>query len=68
MMTRWLSCIQLFDFDAKYVKGAKNWAADALSRRRHSDGDESEDGNVDDYFETRMYSIAGEPVWKKSEM
>jgi RNase H-like domain found in reverse transcriptase len=35
MMTRWLSYIQLFDFDAKLVNGAKNGAVEALSRRGH---------------------------------
>jgi hypothetical protein len=37
--------------------------------KRYLGGDiEPEDGNVDDYFEARMYSIVGEPVLEKLEV
>jgi len=58
MMTRWLSYIRLFDFDAKHVPGNKNGGADALFRRGQSLQDEDEEENeADDYFDTKLYAI-----------
>src|SRR5271169_2450165 len=58
MITRWLTYIRLFDFDVKHIPGNKNGGADALSRRgKAPEDDEEDEGEADDYFESKLYSI-----------
>jgi hypothetical protein len=60
MTTRWLTYIRLFDFDVRHVPGNKNGAADALSRRGAASTD-SDDDDVDDYFDAKLYNITARP-------
>ncbi|TFY52589.1 hypothetical protein EVJ58_g9929 [Rhodofomes roseus] len=47
-MTRWVTYIQLFDFELNHVPAAKHKAEDGLSRRPHADDDSSEsDGEAE---------------------
>jgi hypothetical protein len=57
MITRWLIYIRLFDFDVKHMQGTKNGVADVLSRRGVAPED-SNDDDVDDYFDVKLYSIS----------
>ena len=66
MMTRWLAYIRLFDFDTKHIPGAKNGAADALSRRGEAEGEDLREEGVDEFFEAKMYSVNAE--WGKRDV
>ena len=66
MMTRWLAYIRLFDFDTKHIPGAKNGAADALSRRGEAEGEDLKEEGVDEFFEAKMYSVSAE--WGKRDV
>src|SRR5881392_3182961 len=62
MMTRWLSCIRLFAFDVKHIRGEKNGAADGLSRRGLAEADSDEEDDPDSFFDAKMNAISVEPV------
>ena len=57
MITKWLSYLQLSDFDASYLPKEKNRAADALSRRGGRDEKLKEKADDDNYFEAQMYGV-----------
>ena len=49
---RWLAGILLFNFTLRHVPGKDHAAADGLSRRRRSDNDPVDDGNIDDWIDS----------------
>jgi hypothetical protein len=64
MMTRWLSYIRLFDFDARHVPRNKNGAVNGLSRHGGK-GDYNEvEEDPDELFEAKL----GNNVVKKKGM
>ncbi|TFY61408.1 hypothetical protein EVJ58_g4516 [Rhodofomes roseus] len=59
-MTRWVTYIQLFDFELNHVPAAKHKAEDGLSRRRPA-GDDSGESDGEDELDRHIGSANGEP-------
>ena len=57
MIIRWLSYIQLFDFDVKHIKNEKNDAIDDLSRWELAEVDSDEEDDSDAFFDAKMNVI-----------
>ena len=61
IITKWLSYLLLFDFDATYLPEEKNRAADALSRRGWGNEELEREAEADDaddnYFGAQIYGV-----------
>lgn len=57
VMTRWLTWLRLFDFEAKHIKGKTNIIADSLSRKPF-DEEDNDDTDIEDYLDTEDGIIA----------
>jgi ribonuclease HI len=52
LVTRWIACIRMFDFEVRHVPGKTHTAADGLSRRLASKAEREEEameGDIDDW-------------------
>lgn len=48
LVTRWIACIRMFDFEVRHIPGKKHTAADGLSRRLATKAEREEDAMEED--------------------
>ena len=59
LVTRWIACILMFDFEIQHVPGKKHTAADGLSRRPATKREieaEAQEGDIDDWPDDIMFT------------
>ena len=58
LVTRWIACIRMFDFEVRHVPGKKHTAADGLSRRSTTEAEREEEameGDIDDWPDELLF-------------
>jgi hypothetical protein len=58
LVTRWIACIQMFDFEIRHIPGEKHTAADGLSRRPATEverEEEAKEGDIDDWPDKLLF-------------
>lgn len=70
IVTQWMAWMRIFDFEIKHIDGAKNQAADALSRRPITDEDLEERENeedIDEWIDAQISALRVCPTTIQSE-